>query len=466
MKVVDPPGPKGLPFVGVALQFRANPLRFLQHIVTEYGDVVQLPLLNIPLTPMEPKRKLYVINQPHLIRHICLTNTQKYRTHKQLVERLKGTLQLGEGELLTSDGHKWAQRKRILQPSFQKNPVARVADKVIGPVAAMVERWKTLPQGAVIDVDKEMTQLVTRMFAALFLGVDMEHEDSTLEQDLSRMLRGFSKRMATPFQFLLNVPSKRNREFDQALKAVEDRLYRTIQTRRHLDERPRDCLTMWMEAAAQHGDAGLDDRSLRDQVMLLLLAGRKNVANALSWSFHLLGQYPEAAQKLCDEVDTALRGQLPTPADLQKMPYVKMLYQEVLRLYPTAWLIARACVEDDTVGGYHIPKGATVFMSPYTVHRHPGYWDNPDMFDPERFAEARSHDIAPGSYIPFGVGPRTCIGKFITELQMQAVLTILSQHFILEPKPGHKVKMNATSSLHLKGGLPMILRQRKVGDAL
>lgn len=465
IRVIDPPGPRGLPFVGVGPQFRADPLRLLQRVVGEYGDMVRLRLLNIPLTPMEPKHQLFLVNHPTLVRDICVTHAQKYRTYQQLVERLKRNLQLGDGELLTSDGQAWAQRKRLLQPSFQKHHLEGMADRLLAPVVARVERWKALPDGTVIDVDQEMTQLVTHMFASLFLGTDLDHEDMAFGQDLTDMLAGFSRRMALPLQFLLKTPSKRNRAFERSLKAVEGRLYEIFHRERDRGACHGALLGKWIEKAQQKSNQPLSDRDLRDQVMLLLLAGRKNVANALSWSFHLLGQHPQVAQKLRHEVDSTLRGQPPTPQDLRKAPYVKMVQQAALRLYPTAWLIARTCLEDDTVGGYHIPKGATVFMSPYLLHRHPSYWDEPDAFDPEDFADRAEGNAAnhrSPSYLPFGVGPRICIGKFLTEFQMQLVLTMVSQHFVLEPKPGHTVRIKATSSLHLGTGLPMRLRKRQV----
>lgn len=460
IKVSDPPGPKGLPFVGVAPQFRKDPLELLLKAVAEYGDVVQLPLLRIPLTPMEPKNRLYLINRPDLVRQICLTNTHKYRTHKQLVEKLKLTLQLDEGELLTSVGEEWVQRKRLLQPSFMGGQVANLTEKIISPVGAMLNRWQQLADGTVLDLDQEMTRLVTNLFAALFLSLDLEGEDGAFGEHWHGMLNGLSRRMATPFQFLLKIPSKQNREFDKSWRAVEDRLGHIISAHRSGNGQFNDFLSIWLAAAQLKSNAELSDKALRDQVLLMLLAGRKNVSNALVWSCHLLSQHPQIAHKLCGEVEATVQGELPQPDDLKKLPYLEMVRQEVLRLYPTAWLIARLCIEDDEVGGYHIPQGATVFMSPYTLHRHPSYWANPETFDPERFSEARIKQISPDIYLPFGLGSRTCIGNYLSKLIMQVVLAALLKNFIFEPKPDHQARIKATSSLYPAGGLPMILRKR------
>jgi cytochrome P450 len=433
--------------------------------VAEYGDVVQLPLLKIPLTPMEPKNRLYLINKPDLVRHICLTNTHKYRTHKQLVDKLKLTLQLGEGELLTSVGEEWVNRKRLLQPSFMGGQVAGLTDKAIGAVGTMVKRWQQLPDGTVLDLDQEMTRFVTNLFAALFISLDLEGEDAAFGEHWQRMLNGLSRRMATPFQFLLKIPSKQNRDFDESWQAVEDKLYQLISAHRAGDTPFNDFLATWLAALPAKSNGDLSDKALRDQVLLMLLAGRKNVSNALVWSCHLLAKHPEVARKLSGEVDAIVQGELPQPDDLKKLPYLEMVRQEVLRLYPTAWLIARLCIEDDEVGGYHIPKGATVFMSPYTLHRHPSYWDDPETFEPERFSEERIKQITPDIYLPFGIGARTCIGNHLSKLIMQVVLAALSKNFVLEPKPDHQARIKATSSLYPAGGLPVILRKRVTTQA-
>lgn len=455
---IDPPGPKGIPLLGVALRFRRNPLEFLTKLVAEYGDVVRVPMMRIPLSPIEPRNQCYVVNHPLLVRQICGANRRKYRTHHQLVHKLKATLELGQGELLTSTGAQWTERKALLQPSFTRMHVASFDAKVNSCVRSLVSRWQQLPDGVIVDVDRDITRLVTHLFASLFLSLDLDAADAELSHVWERTLTGLGRRMAAPLAVLHKFPSQRNREFAAALAQVEQRLYQCIQTRRCGASQSHDFLALWMQASQAEDGAGLSDKSLRDQLLLMLLAGRRNVANALSWSCHLLGQHPKVAQTLFDEVSAKLGDALTTADKLEPLRYSRMVQREVLRLYPTAWLIARQCLEDDIVGGYSIPRGVTVFMSPYTLHRHPSYWNDAEVFDPERFAAGQT--IAPESYLPFGKGPRTCIGNFLTEHIMQVVLVAVSRHFILEPLPGHAARIKATSSLHPDGGLPMILKRR------
>jgi cytochrome P450 len=248
--------------------------------VREFGDVVQLPLLRLPLTPLEPRHRVCIVNQPALVRHICLTHRDKYRTHKKLVDKLKLVLDLADGELLTSVGDEWVQRKTTLQPAF--SALAASAGPIVRrSVSALVERWDRLADGAVIDVDEEMTRLVTDAFASLFVSLDLDREDTALAPHWRGMLAGFSRRMAAPLNFLLRVPSAANREFQRSIGAVEERLSTVIADHQGCPHRYNDLLSAWLETSASKGACPASAKSIRDQLMLLLLAGRKNVSNAL-----------------------------------------------------------------------------------------------------------------------------------------------------------------------------------------
>lgn len=458
---IEAPGPRGWPLVGVAFQFRRDPLALLMSSVRAFGDVVQLPLLKLPLSPLEPRHRLYIVNQPALVRHICLTNRAKYRTHKQLVDKLRLVLDLADGELLTSVGDEWVQRKTTLQPAFSALTASN--DKIVRPVSDMLERWERLADGATIDVDEEMTRLVTNVFASLFLSLDLEHEDRALAPHWCGMLAGFSRRMAAPLKILLRVPSKANREFHRSLGTVENRLSTVIADHQQCPHRSRDLLSAWLETSASKGAGAPNAKSIRDQMMLLLLAGRKNVSNAMAWACHLLAGNPDVAGRVQSETEDACGGNGADPDSWERIPYVAAVQKEVLRLYPTAWLIARYCLEDDNLGGYRIPQGATVFVSPYAMHRNPAFWTEPETFDPGRFLGERGKRILPDVYLPFGVGPRTCIGNLLTEQIMRITIAMLSRRFAFEPAPHHQVRIKAASSLSPRGGLPMVLRKRGSG---
>jgi cytochrome P450 len=453
----EAPGPRGWPLVGVALQFRRDPLRLLMRAAAEYGDVVQLPLFKAPLTPLEPKHRVYIVNEPGLARQICLTNRHKYRTHGQLVGKLKLVLQLDDGELLTSTGEAWAQRKATLQPAF--NACAEWGDSVVRSVISLADRWSMLPDGAEVDIDREMTTLVTHLFARMFAGLDLDGADKGLAPHWHAMLNGFSRRMATPFGFLLRLPTGANRDFQNASARVEPSLAAVIRDRRQHARGSADMLSAWLQASHMRG-LELSDKSLRDQLVLLLLAGRKNVSNALTWAFHLLGEHPEIAATVAAEVQGAHGAREPNPGNWKRLSYVAAVQKEVLRLYPTAWLIARQSLEEDAVGGFRIPVGATIFMSPYVIHRRPDLWPDPEQFDPKRFLQDTGRPGAADAYLPFGVGSRTCIGNSLTELIMRVTIAVLTTRFKFHDAPGHKAEIHATSSLYPRGGMPMLISKR------
>jgi cytochrome P450 len=328
----------------------------------------------------------------------------------------------------------------------------------------MLDAWEALPDGAVVDVEQAFTRMVTDAFALLFLGVDLGGGDADLREDWDRMLTGLSARMAMPFAFLQKIPTRYNRSFERSFGAVSARIAAIVEARRR-GERAGDLLDAWIEAACREGDAGFDAKAVQDQILLLLLAGRKNVANAMTWGAYLLGRHSACARKLEAEASAVLAGREPEADDLAAMPSVAATQREILRLYPTAWLIARMALGDDVVGGYRVPAGATVFMSPYTIHRHPSFWNDPESFEPARF-QAADPGLEPGTqetshaYVPFGVGPRACVGKALSELMMQTLLVMVAQRFALSPKPGHVARIKATSSLFPASGMPMVLARR------
>jgi cytochrome P450 len=454
----DAPGPRGWPLIGVALQFRRDPLGLLMRTAAEYGEVVQLPLFKLPMTPLEPRHRVYIVNEPALARQICLTNRHKYRTHSQLVEKLKLVLRLDEGELLTSIGEEWAERKATLQPAF--NACGEWAGAVLRSVTAMANRWSMLPDGAEVDIDREMTLLVTHLFARLFVGLDLDEADRAIARHWDAMLNGLSRRMATPFRFLLHLPVRANREFQLASDHVERRLASLIRDHRECPFRSTDMLSGWLQSSRMRS-IELSEKSMRDQLVLLLLAGRKNVSNALAWTCHLLGKHERIAAAAAAEVqDVAGGGELNREA-WKRLSYVAAVQKEVLRLYPTAWLIARQSKEEDALGGYRIPAGATIFISPYVIHRRPDLWPDPERFDPRRFLSSADPRIVPNGYLPFGVGARTCIGNSLTELIMRVAIAMLASRFEFHSVPGHKAEIKATSSLYPRGGMPMFIRKRR-----
>jgi cytochrome P450 len=199
----------------------------------------------------------------------------------------------------------------------------------------------------------------------------------------------------------------------------------------------------------------MNDQQVRDEVMTLLIAGHETVATALTWTWYLLSQHPEVERRLHSELDEVLGGHLPTVEHLARLSYTRMVIEEVLRLYPPAWVFGRKALADDEIGGYIIPANSMIVLSPYMTHRHPAFWENPEMFDPERFAPEREASRPHYAYFPFGGGPRICIGTNFALMETQLVLATIAQRYQLHLVPGHPIEPEALLSLRLRYGLPM-----------
>jgi cytochrome P450 len=204
---------------------------------------------------------------------------------------------------------------------------------------------------------------------------------------------------------------------------------------------------------------GMNDQQVRDEVMTLLIAGYETVSTALVWTWYLLSQYPEVEHRLHSELDIVLGGHQPTVEYLADLSYTRMVIEEALRLYPPAWIFGRKAIADDEIGGYSIPANSIIVLSPYITHRHPAFWENPEVFDPERFLPKRSADRPHFAYFPFGGGPRMCIGNNFALMEMQLILATVVQRYKLRLVPGHPAKPEAFLSLRPRYGLPMTLHR-------
>jgi cytochrome P450 len=205
----------------------------------------------------------------------------------------------------------------------------------------------------------------------------------------------------------------------------------------------------------------MTDEQLRVEVTTFLLAGQETTSLALTWTWYLLSQHPSAREKLENEIDAVLGGRPPDYADLANLPYLRMVLDESMRLYPPAWGFSRQAMADDELGGYRLPKGWLAFIIPWVMHRHPAYWSDPERFDPERFSPERSADRPKFVYIPFGAGPRQCIGNQFATIEAQLTLATLVQQYRLQLVPGHNADPWPLITLRPRYGMKMRIERRQ-----
>lgn len=456
-----PPGPSGHWLMGTMRRWQKDPLGYMEELVQTYGDAVHYRFfLNW---------HGYLFCHPEHNRHILQDNNHNYTKQPHpsyvMLEPLVGT------GLLTNDGEDWLRQRRLIQPVFHRRRIAQFGSIMVDATERMLEKWRRLVGGdALLDVDKEMTRLTLEIVGRSLFGIDLTAEAETVGQAFTSVNRQLSEMSAQPFAMIALRMSflPAIRRLRANIGALDQVVERVIADRRNGEETRDDLLGMLM--AARDADTGevMNDKQLRDEVMTLLLAGHETTANALSWTFYLLSQYPEAAGRLQKEVQEVL-GQRPvTVDDLSDLVYTRMVIEESMRLFPPAWAIGRWAVETDVVGGYSVPANTPVMLSPYMTHRHPAFWPDPTRFDPERFTADVVAERPRYAYIPFGGGPRQCIGNDFALTEARLVLATIAQNYRLKLASNHPVEVEPLITLRPRFGLRMSIqpiRRQAVGPA-
>jgi cytochrome P450 len=440
------PGPTGLQMLRQLGAIQRNPLEFLLHCARAYGDLVQFPVGQLPV---------YFLNHPDAIKHVLQDNHRNYT--KNTVQFNTLALVTGQG-LLTSDGDVWLRQRRLMQPAFHRQRVAGFGREMTAAAERMLARWEALPPGTALDVDAEMMTVTLEVVGRTLFSADLSREAGSLVPAVLTALDYIVHRAQTPLAFPLNLPTPRNRRFQAALKTLDAVVYALITERRRTGQARDDVLALLLEARDE--GQGMTDQQLRDEIITLIIAGHETVASALTWTWHLLAQHPECEERLWLEVVSTLAGRLPAVDDLPNLAYTRMLFDEALRLYPPAWLITRRSLAPDRVMGQALPANALVIISPYVIHRHPGFWPDAERFDPLRFAPERQRDLPRFAYLPFGGGPRQCIGNTFALVEGALILAAVVQRFRLRPPPAQSVHVEPLVTLRPKGGLPMTLERR------
>jgi cytochrome P450 len=444
-----PPGPRGNIVLGSIGDLYRDRLRFVLDVARTYGDVAQYRVAHM---------RMYQVNHPVGVGRLLHDNHRNYSKDVATFGTLR--LILGNG-LFTSDGDFWRRQRRLAQPAFHRRRVATFGELMTEATLAMLWRWRpSVAQGLPLDVATEFMHLTLEVATRSLFSTSVERDVDAIGRAITTLLNEVTFRFTFPFYPPLNVPTPRNRRFLAARATLDDVIYGIIAERRRRPGEHDDLLALLMEARDEETGEGMSDKQLRDEVITLFVAGHETTANALTWASYLLSTHVAVARKLRAEVDEALQGRIPTLSDLPNLAYTRMVVDETLRLYPPAWITNRRAIEDDTICGYRIPADAIVSISPYVTHRDPALWENPEGFDPERFAPERSAGRLHYAYFPFGGGPRQCIGKDFALVEAMLVLTLLAQHYELHLVPGRRVETVAMATLRPRYGMWMAAHPR------
>lgn len=398
----------------------------------------------------------HMISSPDGVQHVLVENSKNYG--KQTRGFLKLREILGDG-LLTAEGESWRRHRRIAQPAFHRQRLASFADTMVREVDRTAGRWSELAaSGEPVDVSQEMARLTLQIIGRTMLSRDVALEADRVGRALTHLLHAANLRMSSLLDLPQSLPTPGNLRFAAALRTLDGVVQQIIAERRRATERPEDLLTLLLESGDEETGERMNDRQLRDEAMTIFLAGHETTANALTWTFYLLSRHPSVGRALRLELERELTGK-PSLSDLPRLTLTRTVIEEALRLYPPAWLISRSVVDDDEIGGFRIPARSIVFVSPFIVHRDARIWENPEGFDPDRFAPERSSSIPRGAYFPFGAGPRQCIGANFALMEAQLVLATLWRSFRFDLVPGHPIEPEPSITLRARYGMPMTVHR-------
>jgi cytochrome P450 len=416
-----PNGPRGHWLLGSILELQNDPLQLLSKGFAEYGDVISYR--------MGPIRVTYFTHPDH-VKHILVERPNIYGRSK-LLRRAEPLLGMG---LITNDGDSWKRQRRLAQPAFHRERLAVLVEQMVQVMQSHLRHWDSLPEGTVLDIMPEMTQLTLAITTRTLFSSDafnrtVNPEAVALESAIHTATQETNARLLSVNPLRMLLPSRANREFARSMQQLDRAVLGIIEARRKQPQPPQDLLQMLLEARYEDTGGGMSDQQLRDELMTLIIAGHETTTYALGWTWFLLGSHPEVWAKLQAEVDEVLGGRAPTAQDLPKLRYTARVIEESMRLYPPVWSYPREALKDDVIGGYQVSKGDLITISPYLTHRHPAIWEQPEKFDPERFSPERSAGRPRLAYLPFGAGMRMCIGNNFAPMEMQVILAMIAQRY-------------------------------------
>jgi len=307
-----------------------------------------------------------------------------------------------------------------------------------------------------------MTKLTLAIAGKTMFNADLENEASELGEALTLANRHVNDQISALLPLPIGWPTPKYRRVRQAVERLNRTVYRIIAERRASGQDPGDILSMLLDAEEEGSGSKMNDREVRDETMTLFLAGHETTANALAWTFYLLSRHSDIDARLRSEVDRELGGRTPGLQDLPRLPYVLQVFKEAMRLYPPAYIIGRQAIREVTIGPHRLPPGTTVFINIYGMHRRADYFPHPETFDPERFQPEAEKQMVRSSYIPFGGGPRNCIGSQFALLEGHLVLATLAQRVTFEAPSPRVIEPEPLITLRPTGGVPLVVRRRRL----
>ncbi len=444
---IQPPGPRPIPVLGNLLHFRRGGL-ILTHLRDwrQYGDIVGYRFGPAPALALA---------HPETLRHVYIKQRANYI--KGLgVESLRWLT--GNG-LFTADGTLWQSQRRMMQPHFTVAATRNYAAAMSAAIAEVVARLERIPNGATLDIQFEMMRFTMDVICRTLFSMSVADGASQLSEAIGEALHWVGVRGLQLVRLHPRVPTPANRRFVRALAQLDDFLLGLITARSRSGELGQrgDLLDLLLQATDPESGRGMSHQQLRDEAVTVFLAGHETTAVALGWFWILLAQHRFARDELHAELARVLHGRDAVATDLPDLAYTRRALDEALRLYPPVWVNPRSAVGPDEIDGFAVAPNTAVLPMIYAVHRHPEFWPDPERFDPERFTPAAMKDRHPCAYLPFGAGPRVCLGMNFALQEMTMLIATLAQHFQFTLAPGQQLDIDPHAGT-LRARDPLLMR--------
>ena len=439
-----PPGPKGLPILGLALDVRNDALGTLQRMARQYGDIVSMPVLRM---------NRILLNRPDYIQQLLILDHAKL--HKSTLTKLVVGPLLGQG-LLISEGDFWRRQRRLAQPAFHRSRTNEYSPVMVECALERMRQWRG---GETRNIAEEMMKLTLEVAVRTLFGTTLAGDSEAIGKAMTFLMRYYLRRGRSPWRVPASWPTPANRRARREVEYMDSLIYRIISDRKK-DTQPRNDLLSMLMAAMHEDGSQMTEKQVRDESMTLFVAGHETTALSLVWTWYLLSENPEAEALLHEELRAVLCGRPAEVSDLEKLPYLNAVVHESLRLYPPAFIMARMNVETVSVGGYEISPRSTLLASQWVMHRDARFFEQPERFLPERWLDGLESRLPPGAYFPFGDGPRRCIGQGFAQLETALVIAAIAQKFRFRLKKDFPVVLEPLVTLRPKYGITMSIDSR------
>ena len=405
----------------------------------QYGDLAHLKF---------SKFDAYQVNHPDLIGQVLTRDNAIW--HKSPVYKHTLKEYLGDG-LLIADGDFWRKQRKLMQPAFHVNRINAYAETMVDYAYRMLEDWHA---GQVRDIADDMMQVTLYVVGKTLFDADLREASDNVAEALEYMLADITQQSLSVIRLPDWIPTRSKYRRQQTIETLNQVVLPLIEARRASGEDTGDLLSMLLLAQDEDGNS-MSNQEVRNEALTLVLAGHETTANTLTWTVHLLSLYPKIAKALQAEVDSVIGNRRPTLADLKQLPVTEAVIKESMRIYPPVWSVARQARQQTTLSGYTIPKYATAVIPIWSLHHDERCYPDAWTFDPDRWLDERAETVPRYAYLPFGGGPRICIGNSFAMMEAQLILASIVQRFSLEHIEGHQVVPEPLVTLRPKYGMRM-----------